>query len=111
MNLISKSIRTVDVQSDDRLIERMQNSRFGWVEIRDLIIARYRQRNLRMRVLVTFNQTVKTKKFSDEVNAAIKAIDAEVAALGAIEAALNAEQSPDNVVCLDDARSKQDKAA
>jgi len=112
MNLISKSIYKPDVEADDRLIASMQDNRnYSGTEIRDIIIARYRNRNLRMRVLVAFNQTVKSKKFADEVSAAIKAIDVENAALSAIEIALNVEQSPDNVVPITQASATKKKRA
>ena len=107
MKLISKSIHKNDTQADDRLIASMEAKRYSGTELRDIIVARYRNRNLRMRVLVAFNQTVKLKKLADEVTAAIKTIDGEVAALDAIASVLD----DDNVVSLDAARGKQQMVA
>ena len=111
MNLISKSIYAPDVEADDRLIASMQSNRYSGEELRDIIVARYRNRNLRMRVLVAFNQTVKSKKIANEVNAAIKAIDTKIiaddAALSAIAAVLDA----DNVVSIEQASATKKKRA
>ena len=107
MKLISKSIYAPDVQSDDALIDRMKRGVYTSKDMSDIVLARYRRGNLRMRVLECFAQVGKSKKIYDETIEAISNIDIEAAVITAIQAEFDQEQPATNVV--DIGKSKKSK--